>query len=124
LCTAQRLARRLCPECKIPTEPEDIDHDKLIDMGFRAEELEGATIMQPVGCPRCRKGYKGRAAIVETLRVTEGVKRMIIQSKTSLDIKEFALTQEDMVTLRRACCLRVLRGDTSLEELERITMKD
>jgi len=124
LCTAQRLARRLCPECKIPTEPEDIDHEKLIDMGFRAEELEGATIMQPVGCPRCRKGYKGRAAIVETLRITENVKRMVIQNKTSLDIKAFALAKEDMVTLRRAGCLRVLRGETSLEELERITMKD
>ncbi len=121
LTTAQRLSRKLCSECKAPAE---VPKETLLNMQFKAEEIENAHIFKAVGCPRCRKGYKGRAAIVESLKITDAVKRMIIQGKTSLEIKAYAVEKEGMITLRRAAILRAMRGELSLEELERVTMAD
>ncbi len=121
LTTAQRLARKLCAECKVPAETTP---EELLGLQFRAEDMADAHIFKAVGCPRCRKGYKGRTAIVETLKITESVKRMIIQGKSSLDIKNFAVQNENMVTLRRSGILKCMRGEVSLEELERCTMAD
>jgi type IV pilus assembly protein PilB len=124
LTTAQRLARKLCGECKAPMDAGDFTEEKLVEMQFQPEEIENANLFKAVGCPRCRRGYKGRLALVEALKISEPIKKMIIQGRSSLDLKNYAKAEEGMVTLRRAGILKVMRGETSLEELERVTMAD
>ena len=69
LVIAQRLARRLCPQCKIPA---DVPEPSLLEMGFREEDLKHPDfqVYQPVGCSECREGYKGRVGIYEVMKVT------------------------------------------------------
>ena len=76
-----------------------------------------------MGCSRCTNGYKGRFALLETMRLTEPIKRMVVESAHIADIKKQALV-EGMLTLRRCGLLNVGRGVTSLEEVERVTMAD
>lgn len=119
--TAQRLGRRLCKECKEPAIRPPAE--RLIELGLLADEVEGFESFKPVGCGSCANGYKGRFAIVETLRTSEPIQRAIIGGQGALDIKALALT-EGMVTLRRAAILNAARGVTSLEEVLRVTMAD
>jgi len=119
--SAQRLCRALCTECK---EIQDVPPKRLLEMGFKEEEIEGATIYGPTGCPRCNQiGYRGRFALLETVPVTGAIKQAIIQGKSSVDIKQIAL-EEGMISLRRCGLLNVMRGKTSLEEVHNITMAD
>ncbi|MHC5037036.1 MAG: GspE/PulE family protein [Planctomycetota bacterium] len=122
LFTAQRLARRLCTECKLPTE---VTEKKLVELQFRPEEAEGVTIFKanPNGCARCARGYKGRTALVESLRVSDRVKEAILAGKSALEIKKTSL-EEGMLSLRRAGIEKVLRGETSIEEMIRVSMAD
>ncbi|MBU0755234.1 MAG: Flp pilus assembly complex ATPase component TadA [Planctomycetes bacterium] len=117
---AQRLARVLCPNCK---ERVEIPLDRLISIGFSEEEAREAEIHKAVGCSRCSGGYKGRFALLETLPITERVKRLIIEGKSAVDIKQAAM-EEDMLTLRKCGILNAMRGKTSLEEILRVTMAD
>ncbi|RME86869.1 MAG: hypothetical protein D6785_02690 [Planctomycetota bacterium] len=118
LVAAQRLGRRLCPECKEPYEP---DPEILEDVGVTEEDLaQEPTFYKPVGCSRCAYGYKGRFAILETLPMTNTIKRMVIQGMTEIDIHEKA-EEEGMLSLRRVCLINALRGVTSLEEVMRVT---
>ena len=122
LICAQRLARTLCDHCK---QPADLGVAAYLDAGFTAEEIE-ASEFQPykaVGCPRCTNGYKGRFALMETMRMTEPVKRLVVDGAHVGDIKKQAL-EDGMLTLRRCGLLNVARGKTGLEEVERVTMAD
>lgn len=119
LICAQRLGRTLCNNCK---EPLELPKDRLLEAGFKEEEL-GATIYKPVGCPRCSGGYKGRFALLETMAMTEEVKRLVISKASVLDIKKQAVAQ-GMLTLRRCGILNVIKGRTSLEEIMSVTMPD
>jgi len=118
---AQRLGKRLCQSCREPTE---INPDRLIELGVRESDLKNleVTLFKPGSCSKCTNGYKGRFAILETLRFTEGIKRMVTDEASLLDLKDLAL-QEGMVTLRRAGMLNALRGVTSVEEVIRVTME-
>ncbi len=119
--SAQRLCRRLCGECK---EQVKVPRARMLEMGFREEEIEGATIYKPVGCLRCNQvGYRGRFALLETVPVTVEVKQAIIQGKSAVDIKQLALEQ-GMISLRRCGLLNATRGNTSLEEVHNVTMAD
>lgn len=120
LVVAQRLARRLCPECK---EPVKVPKDILISHGFTPEEAENATLYRAKGCPKCTGGYKGRFALLEPLTVTEEIKRLILDGASAIDIKQKAV-EMGMITLRRCGILNALRGNTSLEEVLRVTMGD
>ncbi|MHC4778556.1 MAG: GspE/PulE family protein [Planctomycetota bacterium] len=122
LFTAQRLARKLCKECKQSTE---VKEEKLLEMQFKPEEIEGAKIFRanPDGCPRCARGYKGRTALVESLRMTDAIKESILENKSALEIKKTGIA-ENMLTLRRAGIMNVLKGNTSIEEMIRVTMAD
>jgi type IV pilus assembly protein PilB len=122
LICAQRLARRLCVHCK---QPADIPADAYIRAGATAEELARPDFQpfKPVGCNRCTNGYKGRFAVLETLRMTDTIKRMVIERAANQDIKVQALN-EGMLTLRKCALLNCMRGITSLEEVERVTMAD
>ncbi len=119
---AQRLARKLCDNCKEPlTELPPRDH--LLKLGFQPEEIEGLTLYQSKGCSRCSNGYKGRFALLETLVLTDELKRQIIGGASAVDIKASAIP-EGMMTLRRAGILNAIRGRTTLEEVLRVTMAD
>lgn len=121
LVSAQRLVRRLCQECKEAVKPP---REKLVEWGFREDEIaQGLTIYKPNGCGRCFKGYKGRMALLETLPMTDPIRRLIVDKASALDIKEEAL-KEGMITLRRVGLNNVLRGKTSIEEVCAITMID
>jgi len=122
LVSAQRLARRLCKYCKAPMD--NVPASRLIEVGFLPEEAEGAEVFRAVGCPRCKGGYSGRFALLETMPMNEDVKRMVIQGKSALDIKNHSIMHEGMITLRRAAVLNAMRGVTSIEEVLRVTMPD
>ena len=120
--SAQRLARRLCKHCKAPIE--GVPKERLLKVGFTEEEAETGQIFKAVGCPRCKQGYSGRFALLETMPMVDDIKRMIIEGKSALDLKTAALRDHDMISLRRCALLNALRGKTSIEEVLRVTMAD
>ncbi|MFT5286241.1 MAG: type IV pilus assembly protein PilB [Planctomycetota bacterium] len=123
LCVAaQRLVRNLCPHCR---QPVSVPEEELMKVGFLQSELEGLELFgpNPNGCPRCKSGYRGRFALLETLFVTSTLKRMIVQGASASDMKEQAI-EDGMLTLRRVGILNAIKGRTSLEEALRVTMAD
>jgi type IV pilus assembly protein PilB len=120
LVAAQRLARVLCPACK---EKIEVPAERLISNGATEEEAKNAEIYRAAGCSRCSGGYKGRFALLETLPMSDRVKRLIIEGKSAVDIKQ-AGVEEGMLSLRRCGILNAMRGKTSLEEVLRVTMSD
>jgi type IV pilus assembly protein PilB len=114
LITAQRLARRLCPNCKAPA---DIPHETLLDAGFKDEEVDGSwTPYRPVGCSMCNNGYKGRVGIYQVMPISDEIQRIILRDGSALDIAEQA-AKEDVNSLRRSGLNKVRMGVTSLEEV-------
>ncbi|MHC4859018.1 MAG: GspE/PulE family protein [Planctomycetota bacterium] len=121
LVSAQRLCRRLCAHCK---EEVEAPPERLLRVGFTEEEVnESPTIFMARGCTRCNQGYAGRFAILETLPMSEDTKRIIIEGGSALDIRHQAL-EEGMITLRRCALLNAMRGNTSIEEVLRVTLDD
>ncbi|MDM7462796.1 type IV-A pilus assembly ATPase PilB [Tepidimonas taiwanensis] len=119
LITAQRLARRLCPQCKVPHH--DIPRQVLLDAGFKPEDLEGD--WQPyraVGCPACNEGYKGRVGIYQVMPVSEAMQALILRGASALEIAEQA-RREGVRTLRESGLRKVKMGITSLEEVLAVT---
>ncbi len=114
LITAQRLARRLCPQCK---EPTDIPHEALVDAGFPEEEIDGSWVpYKPVGCSACNNGYKGRLGIYQVMPVTEEIQRIILRDGSALEIAAQAKI-EGVRSLRESGLQKVKLGLTSLEEV-------
>ena len=122
LVSAQRLARRLCKHCKAPIERPPVK--RLLKIGFTEEEAETCELLEPVGCPRCRQGYAGRFALLETMPLNEDLQRMVIAGKSALDIKNHSIAEHGMVSLRRCAILNAIRGNTALDEVLRTTMPD
>ncbi|MCC6670149.1 MAG: Flp pilus assembly complex ATPase component TadA [Planctomycetes bacterium] len=122
LICAQRLARKLCTHCK---QPSDLPKKVYIEAGLTEAEVSSPEFQpaKAVGCPRCNQGYKGRFALLETMRMTDPVRRMVVERANVMDIKNQSL-KEGMITLRRAGLMNVLRGKTTLEEVVRSTMAD
>jgi type IV pilus assembly protein PilB len=119
LIIAQRLARRLCKECAQPAE--EIPHETLLHEGFTEEMLENATLMKPVGCSMCKDGYKGRVGVYEVVRITPAISKIIMEEGNSLQIHEQARA-EGFNDLRKSALEKAARGETSLEEVNRITI--
>ncbi|MDP2264519.1 MAG: type IV-A pilus assembly ATPase PilB [Hydrogenophaga sp.] len=118
LITAQRLARRLCPNCKAPL---DVPRKALIDAGYKSEELDGTwTPYRPVGCSACNNGYKGRVGIYQVMPISEEIQRIILRGGSALDIAKQA-SVEGVRTLRESGLLKVKQGMTSLEEVLSVT---
>ncbi|MBL0422850.1 type IV-A pilus assembly ATPase PilB [Ramlibacter sp. AW1] len=114
LITAQRLARRLCPNCK---EPVDVPTEALIDAGFREEEIDGSWMpYRPVGCSACSNGYKGRVGIYQVMPVSEEIQRIILRDGNTLEIAAQA-ESEGVRSLRQSGLHKVKQGITSLEEV-------
>ena len=118
LITAQRLARRLCPQCK---EPADIPHETLVEAGYRDEEIDGSWVTyRPVGCSACNNGYKGRVGIYQVMPISEEIQRIILRDGSALDIAEQA-RREGVRSLREAGLHKARIGMTSLEEVLAVT---
>jgi type IV pilus assembly protein PilB len=114
LITAQRLARRLCPNCK---QPADIPHETLLDAGFAEEDVDGTwTPYRPVGCGACNNGYKGRVGIYQVMPITEDIQRIILADGSALEIAKQA-EAEGVKSLRQSGLHKVRLGVTSLEEV-------
>jgi type II secretory ATPase GspE/PulE/Tfp pilus assembly ATPase PilB-like protein len=116
---AQRLVRTICPDCKEETG-YPIEYLREIDAPFPAD----MKFYHGAGCDQCRQtGYRGRMAIYEICLVTEGLRRMVIRKETGSAMKARA-TQDGMETLRADGWRRVLQGQTTVEEVVRVTQQD
>ena len=120
LIIAQRLARRLCDNCK---EVKDIPREALEKEGFEAEDIDnGLTIFEAVGCKQCNSGYKGRLGVFQVMEVSEAMGRMIMEGGNALQIADQA-ANEGVLDLRRAGLNKVKEGLTSLVEINRVTIE-
>ena len=119
LITAQRLARRLCPQCK---KPADIPPEALIRAGFVSEDLDGSwQPYAPIGCDHCKgTGYRGRVGVYEVMPISDDMRQLIMRNGNAIDIKHQAAA-EGLRTLRQSGLLKVKVGVTSLEEIEACT---
>ena len=120
LIIAQRLARRLCANCK---EVREVPREALEKEGFEAKDIDdGLTIFGPVGCKSCNDGYKGRLGIFQVMEVSETMGKIIMEGGNALQISEQA-ANEGVIDLRRAGLNKVKDGTTSLEEINRVTIE-
>ena len=117
LIIAQRLARRLCPNCK---EPANLPPETLEEAGFSKEQLETAEIFKAVGCDQCKQGFKGRVGIYEVVKITDPISRIIMEGGNSIEISD-AARAEGFNDLRTSALMKVVQGVTSLEEANRVT---
>ena len=114
LITAQRLARRLCPNCKAVA---DIPRETLLQAGFKEEDVDGSwTPYRPIGCSKCNNGYKGRVGIYQVMPISEEIQRIILRDGTALEIAEQS-QREGVNSLRQSGLYKVKLGMTSLEEV-------
>ncbi|MFZ5897811.1 MAG: GspE/PulE family protein [Bacillota bacterium] len=116
---AQRLVRKLCPNCKEQYSLSPEEQASIPD--FPVDASGGPVhVYRPKGCLRCSKtGYKGRTGVYELLRVTEPIRRLTLQRRSASEIKDQAIS-EGMTTLRRDGMMKVKQGITSLEEVMRV----
>nr|WP_315465350.1 type IV-A pilus assembly ATPase PilB [uncultured Rhodoferax sp.] len=118
LITAQRLARRLCPNCK---QPADLPEKALLDAGFKASELDGQwKPYRAVGCSACNNGYKGRVGIYQVMPISEEIQRIILRDGSALEIAAQS-ELEGVRSLRQSGLHKVRLGLTSLEEVLAVT---
>lgn len=119
---AQRLARRLCKNCRVKLE---LPEKELLSVGYLPEELPTLELFgpNPQGCGRCKAGYKGRFAILETLYMDGELKRMVVEGRSAAEMKEVAV-RAGMISLRRVGLLNAMRGVSSLEEVLSVTLVD
>ncbi|MEE8343358.1 MAG: type IV-A pilus assembly ATPase PilB [Gammaproteobacteria bacterium] len=117
LIIAQRLARRLCANCKKPT---DIPEHALLEAGFSGDELGNLEIYDPNGCDQCTRGYKGRVGLYQVMPVSEAMGRIIMDGGNAMQIADQA-TAEGISDLRTSGLNKVRQGITSLEEINRVT---
>ncbi len=118
LITAQRLARKLCENCKTFV---DYPRDAMLRAGFTAAELDGSwRPYRAVGCSACSNGYKGRVGIYQVMPITEAIQTIILNQGTSMDIAAQA-RREDVRDLRQSGLIKVRAGVTTLEEVISVT---
>ncbi len=120
LIIAQRLARRLCGNCRTVV---DVPEAALRKEGFNDDDIAaGITVFAPRGCNNCTEGYKGRVGIYQVMPVTEEIGRLIMAGGNAIDIAESA-ARAGVWDLRRAGLAKVRAGLTSLQEINSITLE-
>jgi len=121
LILAQRLARKICSNCKTP---DAIPVQALIEAGFKSEEASGWTPQKGKGCDYCTKtGYKGRVALYEVMPIGDEMRELILQGATADEIKKKAMSL-GVKTLRMSGLQKVKEGVTTLEEILDTTFAD
>jgi len=117
-CMAQRLVRRICPEC---AESFEVKSDALLKMGFPVSETGPIELKRGKGCRECRgTGYKGRSAIFEIFPMSPQLKKMVAEEEHTLEMRRVAI-REGMTTLREDAWRKVKYGVTTIEEALRVT---
>jgi type IV pilus assembly protein PilB len=118
LITAQRLARRLCTQCK---QPHDVPQEAMLEAGFEDDQLDGSWVpYKAVGCSACNNGYKGRVGIYQVMPISEAMQQIILRDGSALDIAAQAKS-EGVKSLRESGLDKVKLGVTSLEEVLAVT---
>ncbi|MEC8022543.1 MAG: type II secretion system ATPase GspE [Myxococcota bacterium] len=119
-CLAQRLVRTLHQDCRQPYSPRP---HELSQLGLSSDMMDDMTFYRPGGCEICGNGYKGRAGLYELLVVDDEIKSLIVQRAESSRIKRVAI-QAGMRTLRDDGAMKVLSGQTSVDEVMRVTAEE
>ncbi|MFV1922387.1 MAG: type IV-A pilus assembly ATPase PilB [Methylotenera sp.] len=120
LITAQRLARRLCKNCKVPIEAPK---EALLKVGFIEDDFKQELKLygpKEGGCDQCNGGYKGRVGIYQVMPVSDAIARIIMENGNAIDIADQA-KKEGVNDLRRSGILKVIQGLTSIAEVEACT---
>ncbi len=121
LVLAQRLVRRLCPDCRVK---EEVIPEALADLGVRDADVGTFDCYRGRGCPSCsHTGYKGRLALYEVMPMTEEIREMVLLGSSAAEIKRQAIDL-GMTTLRQSGIQKLKRGITSLEEVIRSSARD
>ena len=121
LILAQRLARKLCQECR---KPVDVPQQALLDIGVQPDEAGGFQVFEPGGCRTCNdRGYKGRVALYEVMPMWDSVKELVINGASTAELKAEAI-RLGMQTLRMAGIAKLKNGMTSIEEVVGNTAPD
>ncbi|WP_093533708.1 type IV-A pilus assembly ATPase PilB [Stenotrophomonas rhizophila] len=118
LVIAQRLARRLCSNCK---RPVDLPDNALLAEGFTQAQLDaGITLYEPVGCEECTEGYKGRTGIYQVMPMSEEISVIVLEGGNAIQIAE-AAQRAGIRDLRQSALVKAAAGTTSLAEINRVT---
>jgi len=114
---AQRLMRRVCKECAVSYEPSP----KLLkEVGLEGKVEKGAVFCKAKGCNTCKEtGYRGRMAVMEALELDDGIRELILRKAPDIEIRKVALSN-GMIPLKENALKKVIRGDTTLEDLARV----
>jgi type IV pilus assembly protein PilB len=121
LVLAQRLARKICVDCKTAL---DMEPQALINFGMSEEQISGAKLMHGAGCATCNgTGYKGRVALYEVMRFTDNLRELVLQGASTAELKVAAI-RAGMSSLRMSGIEKVLAGITTVDEILRVTMAD
>jgi len=122
LILAQRLARKNCPDCRVPDE--DITPKALSDLGFTPEQASRAKLSIGKGCSSCKKsGYKGRTGVYEILNVTKPIKEAILRAATTPELKEIAI-KEGFRTMQDMGRQMLITGDLNFREYDRVLQSE
>ncbi len=118
---AQRLARRICAECKV--EDPEVTKEKLQEAGMSAEEAN-CTPYKGSGCDNCAEtGFRGRVAVYEVMVMTDTLKEYVLNGASAAEIKQEAI-RGGLATLRRSILNKVIEGTTTIEEVYRVSTSD
>lgn len=117
--TAQRLARRLCGNCK---RPVNVPKEVLLDEGFTEEQIESMTVFEAVGCGSCNAGYKGRVGIYQVVPVSDDMKRLIMEGSNAIGLADQA-HREGIPDIRQSALKKVVDGMTDIAEINRVTLE-
>jgi len=121
LVVAQRLARKICSECK---RPADKHPEALARMGFTPEQIAKTTILHGAGCSICNNtGYKGRVALYEVMPFVDSLKELVLQGASAAEIKA-EMIRSGFKTLRLSGITKIMEGVTTPEEVLRTTVED
>ncbi len=121
LIMAQRLARRICQQCK---EVEKVPVAVLVKLGFSEEEANKLVCYKGKGCPACNNtGYKGRVALYEVMPVKDELKELILEGASSSELKKSAI-RLGMKSLRMSGLTKVAEGVTTIDEVLRVSFGD
>ena len=117
----QRLVRILCSSCRIPIK---VDQILIEESGLDYERYKDTLLYEGKGCQQCHgTGYRGRKCITEFLDLTDEIKEMILAERPLSEIRYRAVT-DGMITLRQSAMKKVLNGETSLREINRVTFSE
>lgn len=117
---AQRLVKKLCPECKVAYKPTVEEAKKILTNPEDIKRLTETTIYKAGGCPYCNEtGYSGRTGVFEIMLINKEMKKMIAQRAHDVELEDYAI-KHGMKTLKMSCLEHILSGVTTIDEFVRI----